>query len=213
MLCSNCGAVLKPVVALDIDGTLGDYHTHLLDFMRDYFGREFSHRWDGEGNWEDFLGLNREQYRDAKLAFRQGGLKRTMPVFGGAVALTHALHQAGAEVWITTTRPWMRLDSVDPDTREWLNRNGFYYDHLLYDEHKYEILAERVNPYRVVSVLDDLLEQCEEASKVFHPSKVFQAFRQHNRHDTQRRDQGMESLETVCEVFVAHVNGWYLHHG
>lgn len=198
-------------MALDIDGTLGDYHTHLVDFMRGYYNKEFSYRWDGSGDWEDFLGLNREQYREVKLAFRQGGLKRTMPVYGGAVELTHTLHQAGAEVWITTTRPWMRLDSVDPDTREWLNRHGFYYDHLLYDERKYEILADRVNPHRVVAVLDDLVEQCEAASKVFHPSKVYQAFRSHNRNDTQRRDLGMSSLESAAVEFVSHVNGWYHH--
>lgn len=167
MRCSSCSKTVKPVVALDIDGTLGDYHSHLLEFMDGYFGRTMNRGWDGTGDWEDYLKLTSQEYREAKLAFRQGGMKRTMPMFPDARVLTLSAMSLGAEIWITTTRPWMRLDSVDPDTREWLDRKALYYDHLLYDDNKYHKLAELVDPERVVFVMDDLPEQIAVAAYRF----------------------------------------------
>lgn len=163
MKCSSCSEVVQPIVAFDIDGTLGNYHDHLLNFLANYTGKPMRTGWDGEGNWEDYLELPRRVYQDGKLAFRQGGLKRWMPVFDHATQLTNYARSKGAEVWITTTRPYNRLDSVDPDTREWLRRNNMAYDRLLYDEEKYIRLAEIVDPRRVAFVLEDLPAQFEQA--------------------------------------------------
>jgi 5'(3')-deoxyribonucleotidase len=167
------------VVAIDIDGVLAEYHEHLLTFMDGYFGRTMQRGWNGSGDWEDYLNLDSKSYREAKLAFRQGGMKRTMPNMPGAFSIVYMAVARGAEVWITTTRPWNRLDSVDPDTQEWLRRNHIDYSHLLYDDHKYTRLAQIVQPDRVVFVLDDLPEQWVSAEAMF-PGRAFLLTRPHN---------------------------------
>jgi hypothetical protein len=171
MRCSSCSAVVRPLVAIDIDGTLGDYHGHFQEFAEDYLGRDFAgDEYNGDVShreyWES-LAVPARTFRDMKLAYRQGAQKRLMPQFHGARELVEEIHKTGAEVWITTTRPYLRLDGVDPDTREWLLRNGIEYDGLLYDEDKYRVLAEQVEPSRVVAVLDDLPEQIEAAAWAF----------------------------------------------
>lgn len=159
MLCTTCSSTVRPIAAWDIDGTMGKYHEQFVDFLQDYFDRHFKSDWDGKGNWEDFLGISREQYREAKLAYRQGGFHRWMPVHQGMNTVVNAMRAADVEVWVTTTRPYLRHDSVDPDTREWLLRNSFPFEHLLYDEDKYAKLASIVDPSRVIAVVDDIPSQ------------------------------------------------------
>lgn len=166
--CTHCSQPVKPIVAVDIDGTLGDYHEHFTRFAEMYFNRFLSppQRYDGSAPFWQYLGLDLRSYREAKLAYRQGGMKRNLPVFPHASAFTRELRMAGAEIWICTTRPYLRLDNVDPDTRAWLDRNGVAYDFMLYGETKYEMLAEAVDKGRVVGVLEDLPEQCEVAREL-----------------------------------------------
>jgi hypothetical protein len=105
-------------------------------------------------------------FRDIKLAYRSGAQKRTMPVYAGASGLVAATREV-AEVYITTTRPYMRLDNIDPDTRAWLDRHNITYDALLYDEEKCRRLARIVDSERVVAVLDDLAEHYDRAADLF----------------------------------------------
>lgn len=86
-----------------------------------------------------------------------------MPCYPGASELTRALRRAGAEVWICTTRPYLRLDAIDPDTRHWLRRNKIQFDHVLYGEHKYRDLVKQVDPARVVAVYEDLPDMLMQA--------------------------------------------------
>lgn len=162
----------KPVVGLDIDGTIGDYHSHFLRFAEGWLGRKMPD--PSEINpglrLSDFMGVQHETYRTIKLAYRQGGLKRTMPVYDGAAELTQDLRRSGAEVWICTTRPYNRLDNIDPDTQEWLERNQIAYSHILFDDHadtggasKYFELIRQVPADRIVAVVDDLTEQLQAA--------------------------------------------------
>lgn len=160
----------KPVVSLDIDGTLGDYHGHFLRFAEGYLGRAMpdpSKTNPRQRLWT-FMGIRKQDYRDCKLAYRQGGMKRSMPCLLGADWLTHELRHAGAEVWICTTRPYLRLDNIDPDTQEWLRRNGIEYDALLYDprdgDAKYAELKRQAGN-RVVGCAEDLPEQAMRAIK------------------------------------------------
>ncbi len=171
MLCSKCSEQLKPIVAVDIDGTLGDYHEHFHAFAEAYVGRPLGRAstdcYNGDDEFSEYLQLDKALYRQIKLAYRQGGLKRSMPLFPQAKNLMWWLRQEGVEIWVTTTRPYLRLDGIDPDTREWLRRNDIPYDGLLYDEDKYQVLAERVDPARVVAIVDDLPEQCRAANAAF----------------------------------------------
>jgi hypothetical protein len=164
----------KPIVALDIDGTLGDYHSNFLKFADLYFHSGCGSWFDRRGNtnpglplWE-WMGISQRDYRDAKLAYRQGGWKRWMPCYEGSAELTRLVREAGAEVWLCTTRPYLRLDNVDPDTREWLQRNRIEYDALLFDPAheedgtKYDELKRQAGS-RVASVVDDLPEMLDAA--------------------------------------------------
>jgi phosphoglycolate phosphatase-like HAD superfamily hydrolase len=167
----------KPVVGLDIDGTLGDYHGHFLRFAEGYFGHSFPPP-DAVNpglRLSTFMDVDHRDYRDCKLAYRQGGMKRTMPAYPHAAHLTMELKVAGAEIWICTTRPYLRLDNIDPDTREWLRRNQIQYDAVLFDDpyegelphySKYSELARQVGRARIVAVADDLAPQLQIARQI-----------------------------------------------
>lgn len=157
----------KPVVALDIDGTLGDYHGHFLRFARDWVGKSMPDPQDINPGMRlhKFMGIPLRTYRECKLAYRQGGLKRWMPCYPGADQLTRRIRQLGGEVWICTTRPYLRLDNIDPDTREWLRRNRIVYDAVLFGDNKYKELKRQAG-WRVGMVVDDLPELCNEAFKL-----------------------------------------------
>ena len=180
MKCSECSKVVKPVVAIDIDGTLGNYHGHFIEFAGQYIGasgeqimQAMTYGGGPEGSFREHceltLGLEDAGvgWEQIKLAFRQGGMKRTMMAYHGASWMIARLRRSGAEVWVTTTRPYLRLDGIDPDTRFWLARHAIDYDGLLYDEDKYRVLAENIDPDRVVAVLDDLPEQLVAAREAF----------------------------------------------
>jgi len=165
----------RPVVGLDIDGVLGDYHAHFLAFAAGWFGRPMppADEVNPGLRLSDFMGVPHEEYRECKLAYRQGGLKRTMPAYPFALQLTHNVRQAGAQLWLCTTRPYLRLDNIDPDTREWLRRNDIEYDAILWEginegteSTKYADLVEQVGLPRIVAVADDLPEQTADAERL-----------------------------------------------
>lgn len=208
----------KPIVALDVDGTLGDYHTNFLEFAERYFHEDFTGLigTDNPGLplWE-WMGLSQRDYRDAKLAYRQGGWKRWMPCYPGAAELTEEIRAAGAEVWLCTTRPYLRLDNVDPDTREWLRRNRIQYDALLFDPAheedgtKYHELARQAGP-RVAAVVDDLPEMLEASYKaglcpypLFGPVLRDQPYNRHYLHNRRA-----DSCETIGIYVMQDIERW-----
>lgn len=214
----------KPVVALDIDGTLGDYHSNFLTFADLYFGTKAYGRMIGDNNpglplWE-WMCLSQREYRDAKLAYRQGGWKRWMPCYHGAADFTDFIRKQGAEVWLCTTRPYLRLDNVDPDTREWLRRNQIQYDALLFDPaheedgSKYDELGRQAG-HRVASIVDDLPEMIRAAQGAFHDSLnrnwLVPILRDqpYNRHfDWERRAM---DLRDVASMVLTDINSWKAH--
>lgn len=162
----------RPVVALDIDGTMGEYHGHFLRFAAPWLGKELP---DPESNTDGvplfkLMGVSRRTYRECKLAYRQGGLKRSMPVYPHVEYITHQLRRIGVEIWICTTRPYLRLDNIDPDTREWLRRNKVTYDYVIYGEDKYKHLIECVGRDRILLVVDDLPEMIDKADRLKLPA-------------------------------------------
>ena len=177
------GLISRPVFGLDIDGTLGEYHAHFLRFAAGWLGKEvwpgplalrgkgvaWTHEdYHGDCSLAQYMGVSKETYRRVKLAYRQGGLKRSMPAFPWAADLTRALRARGAEVWVCTTRPYLQVSGVEEDTRIWLRRNGVQADGVIAGEHKYRTLASlfKNNLYRVVAVVDDLEEMCGQADQV-----------------------------------------------
>lgn len=170
VLCSRCSRQLHPIVAIDIDGTLGDYYGHLHHFAERYLGRRLKGKYDGSTTHREFyesMGVPAHIFREIKLAFRAGSMKRSMPPYTDWIEMVHKVKQRGAELWLTTTRPYLRMDNIDPDTRHWLQRHEVPYDFLLYDETKYQELAHRVDRPRVVAVLDDVDEMYDDAEAMF----------------------------------------------
>lgn len=153
-----------PVVALDIDGTLGDYHGHFLTFAQQYLGKPMpdpKESTEGEPLYQ-LMHVSKATYRQVKLAYRQGGLKRSMPCYPGAAQISRIIRESGYRVWICTTRPYLRLDNIDPDTRHWLRRNSIQYDGVLFGDHKYRDLERAVNG-NVLMVVDDLPPMLKQA--------------------------------------------------
>jgi len=173
----------KPVVAIDIDGTLGDYHAHFLWFAEQWMGRPMPSAQDLNTGLRlhKFMGVQLALYRECKLAYRQGGLKRFMPAYYGVQKLAADVHALGAEVWICTTRPYLRLDNIDPDTREWLRRNGIKYDAVLFGENKYPELWRQAGT-RVAAVLEDLQELHAQATARFPEADVILRSQPYNMH-------------------------------
>lgn len=226
MKCSNCSADVRPVVAVDIDGTLGDYHGHFINFAWNYFG---GHRSLGEellyeglmySGYESFRtyitrtwSVTTAEWYDAKLAYRQGGMKRTMPIFYGAQEFMYWLYdESGAEVWLTTTRPHLRLDGTDPDTRHWLKIHEIEYHGLLYDEDKYDKLAQNIDPGRVVAVVDDLNSQCLFADKAFGREVSIQSG-WHSFNRLQRHHHRLKSFEALTASVNERLQEWRKAHG
>ncbi len=184
MKCEDCHHDIRPVCVFDLDGTLGKYHKSLHRFCLHYWNLPLisgQEPWDGQGNFEDYIGITQSQYRQAKLAWRQGGMKRTMEPYRELISDVKSL-SLRADIWICTTRPWERLDNVDPDTKWWLEQNDVPFKHLLYGENKYEELVGIVDPNRIAIVVDDLVEQVNAARYV--GLNAWQVIRPHNAHPT-----------------------------
>lgn len=193
----------RPIVALDLDGTIAEYHIWFLKFAELWTGKSMPAPTDinpGEPLHE-FMGISKAQYRECKLAYRQGGMKRSMPCLDNAAGLVRVIRAPAdqrvsldrglnytngldAEVWICTTRPYLRLDNIDPDTREWLRRNGVQFDAVLFDplgeDNKYSELIRQAGD-RVACALEDLPEQAMLAADCGVPY-VFLRDQPYNRH-------------------------------
>lgn len=203
MRCTNCNHEVLPVVGLDIDGTLAQYHLAVTMFASRYFDRPApTFPYDGREKFRDYLGLTQAEHREVKVAYYQGGNKRLLKPYLGAVDFVANLRALGVEVWMATTRPWNRLDNIDPDTQEWLRRNNVVIDGLLYGDDKYEKLMSIVGKDRLIGVIDDLSEQIDMARALGIPA--WQVHREHNAHFSTRRTPGGSLSEallwTECRI-------------
>lgn len=217
MKCSDCGQVIKPVVAVDIDGTIADYHLHFLQFARNYLLREIPRDvpvYDGEGTFRDWFcwtfKVDVRTWHDIKLAYRQGGMKRNQPVLPGGDTFVNDLRRLGIEVWLTTTRPYLRLDNIDPDTRFWLNAHGIKFDGLLFDEDKYSVLFHRLHRDRVIAIVDDLEEQYDAAANIFGENIPILRSQYFNR--AIRRPNMGDSLSRILTIIQGRLHEWHREH-
>jgi hypothetical protein len=175
---------MKPVVALDVDGTLVDYHSHFAAFARQYFGRRpvIDEPYDARMPFYKYLGVSKAAYRKCKLAYRRGELKRSVPLlpppYPQAGDMVRVLRRWGVDVWLCTTRPYLSHDAVDDATRHNLRRNGVGYQGLIWGEHKYRELVRTVGSHRVAAVLDDLPDMCRQSWELGLPTGF--AIREHN---------------------------------
>jgi hypothetical protein len=206
-----------PVVALDIDGVLGDYHKHFLWFAEQWLGSPMppADEVNPGMRLSNFMGIPHHIYQECKLAYRQGGIKRFMPAYRYAGELTHGIHEAHTQVWLCTTRPYLRLDNIDPDTREWLRRNNIYYDAVIFEglnyEGKYEDLVKQVGLDRIVAAADDLPEQISTLISL-GVKKVYIRDQPYNR-DSDAYGKRVHDLQFLYELLIKDISDWKEHHG
>lgn len=205
--------MVKPVIALDIDGTLMDYHRHYLRFAANYFGtwdpeEPSYYEYDARVPMHKYLRVSKSSYRQSKLAYRRGQLKRSLPrlepPLPDAQTLTRQLRRWGCDIWLCTTRPYLSHDEVDEATRHNLRRNGVQYQGILWGEHKYRELVRTVGKQRIVGVLDDVPEMCMQATRL--GLRAAFALRPHNEAQWQCRATemvGVEALRTHEDTLTA----------
>jgi hypothetical protein len=200
----------KPVVALDVDGTLGDYHGHFTRFARDWTGRPLPLPADVNPGLplHKHLGMSKRLYRECKLAYRRGGLKRSMPCYEGASELTRHMRRSGAQVWICTTRPYLRFDGIDPDTRHWLRRNGIQWDGVLFGERKLRDLVTSVGRESVMLVADDLPEVIAEATRILPFAARVLRDQPYNRHYMDPAYLRVHDMQDIQVVFDKALGLW-----
>lgn len=203
-----------PVVSLDIDNTLGDWHSHFLSFAENWIGKPMPDAKEINPGLPlyKFMRITRPTYRECKLAFRQGGYKRWMPAYPGASDLTRNIYRAGAEVYICTTRPFLRLENLDPDTREWLRRNGIKYSGVIFDPlhmryGKYHELRRQVGD-RVCSIADDLPKMLVKAQAIGYPRESLYMRLQPYNHDYSQSFQTFDSLDYLWERIKQDIYQW-----
>jgi hypothetical protein len=169
------------VFGLDIDGTLVNYHRHFTQFANLYFGIEVDpDSYTSVVPFYKHLGVSKANYRKCKLAYRRGELKRSVPAlpapYPDARRLTKMLRDWGCDIWLCTTRPYLSHDVVDDATRHNLRRIGVVYQGLIWGERKYHELVRTVGKERIVGVLDDLPEMCDQAMRLgLRPAFAYRA--------------------------------------
>lgn len=217
MICTDCAKPIRPIVATDIDGTTADYYYQFFNFAASWLGvtePDHQYHWiqdyHGDVSIAEFMGLDKRTYRQVKLAYRQGGMKRSMPLMPQADALFNLLRELDVEMWVTTTRPYLQTGNVDEDTREWLTRNNLPYDYIVYDDRKYQRLSEQVDPARVVAVLDDQHDDWMDAANLnLHPIMVRTRY---NYLDPGMRSIGMldkaDGLQEAMTMLTNRVTAW-----
>ncbi len=173
----------KPVFGLDLDGTLLDYHRHFITFANQHFGSYAEPEgYDSRLPLYRYLGVSKERYRQCKMAYRKGEMKRSCPLlpspYPNGTDVVNTLRKWGAEVWFCTTRPYLAYDAIDASTPHNLRRHGMKYNGILWGQNKYRELAKTVGKERIVAVLDDVPEMCEQAEKV--GLRTAFALRKHN---------------------------------
>jgi 5'(3')-deoxyribonucleotidase len=198
----------SPVVFLDIDGTLGDHHSHFKRCAAMYTGRnEILDRIPGK-DFARSLGLGKPLYREIKLAYRRGGWKRSMPVFPYAQELTRNVRKVATLV-LATTRPWLNHDGIDKDTVHWCRRHGITYDYLFFGgHHKYRAAVHAYADYdgMAVAALDDLPEMVWQAIDV----GVECAMLRSASHNLEEQDLArIFSLEGAEEAIMETIDNWH----
>ena len=119
-------------------------------------------------------------------------MKRCLPAFDGVGSMVTAIRHQDVQVWICTTRPWNRLDNIDPDTTFWIERNIGRVDGVIYGEEKYEDLIDIVGEGRIVGVVDDLPENVLRAQDL--GLRAILAHGEHNRRSPLSRVPGIYDM-------------------
>jgi len=120
-------------------------------------------------------------------------------VYDGAAEMTRTIRaRTSARIIICTTRPFLSLDEVEPDTLHMLKRQGIQYDYVISGEHKYRDLVKLVGRERVVMVLEDQDDMLLQALSLGLPA--VRAARVHNACSTVEVEAEVADLYEATEL-------------
>lgn len=147
----------EKVIAIDIDGVLGQYPYWFIKFVNDSLNEDFATLKE----LNETLGT--EMYEDMKDKYRQSGIKSKMPTNDGASTVTNYLKVLGFKIVIITSRPYEKYSRIYPDTLEFLKYNNIYFDAILWDKEKHlTIIKEFPN---LVALVEDNYDNARAVAK------------------------------------------------
>jgi hypothetical protein len=84
--------------------------------------------------------------------------------------MTRIIRKRKGRIVVCTTRPFLSLEDVEPDTVHNLKRHGVQFDYILHGENKYRDLVKLVDPARIVMVLEDQDDMLAQAASLSLPA-------------------------------------------
>ena len=133
----------KDIVVVDVDDVLCDFDRSMEQAYNQHH--------------ETSLALNeivqRPDFAGFQLEYRTKGLKEGAVAVPGAGAFTRGLHGLGYMVLIMSSRPQHIYSGIYSSTLKWLEKEGIYFDALLFCSDKVQAVAKYVPSVR--AVIDD----------------------------------------------------------
>jgi NTP pyrophosphatase (non-canonical NTP hydrolase) len=133
-----------PVLITDLDGTLADFRTALVDNMKK-LGCLPNARTDTRETMsiDTDLGITYPAYLENKRFFEEHGGYRNLPAYEDGLELVRQASEAGVYVVAVTARP-TALKRVWYDTWMWLRENGLRPDQLLMGENERVLVVNKL---------------------------------------------------------------------
>lgn len=120
----------EKVCAVDLDGVLGVYPDHWLNYLNNDLNSKFKTLEEAKIN------IDTIQYNKIKEKYRLSGDKINIPVMEGAKEFLSKLKDSGYMIVILTSRPYKKYFRIFSDTLHWLKNNELVYDSVIFDENK-----------------------------------------------------------------------------
>jgi len=167
----------KNVVGIDIDGVLAEYPKGFLNFIKDETGINLNNEEIKTYNLYDAVGeiVGADKMKKLKHKFRAEGHKRNLPVIPGAQEGLKRLRDQGKTIILLSARPYKEYPRIFGDTIDWLNKNNFDFDAIIWDEEKEEkIIKEFPNmKFMVEDNGNNALKIAQAGYKVYLINKTY----------------------------------------
>lgn len=137
------------IVFVDIDGVLAQWPGRYIQFVNQKLN-------------ENYVTLpqlakcvERKKQLELKEEYRSCGLKKELDVVDGSVEFLNRLKELDYDIVLLTARPYKKFFRIYSDTLEWLEKNGFKYDNIIFDEKKEKYIIKSFKHENVKFVIDD----------------------------------------------------------
>ncbi|CAF3842352.1 unnamed protein product [Rotaria sp. Silwood1] len=196
----------KPIIALDCDGVLLDYHTTFAQIYEQVFGKQLTIVSPKSYHARDMYGVkftDEEKVEFERIWDEHGW--RKMPTHDGAVEACHLLHQAGYELVCVTAMPAQFIEHRLENFR----LHGFPIDKIIssgYDKHNFNNNPKKqiIEDLHPVAFVDDVRRNFKDIKGV-HTKLIFIDNQYHddpNQHDEIFYDIKYPSLLDFVQDFL-----------